>query len=429
MRRCAAPALCLVAAVLFAVSVGWTLWHGLAQPSVALAFAVFVAAGEGLRITLPGERTATPLGTAGALAYAVLGQAGGTSTSHGVPQVVAVCGTAMLLGSLPRLRRTYRRPLGDLDPDQSRKVLTVAFTATLYQPLDNSGALGRTAGQGPLYIAFMALLLALAALFDTVLAAALTHARSGRHFPALLRDEVRALMGIGSAVCATGVIMAVAAGVMGLWALPVFSVPLLLTQVSFRRHAAVRATYRQTIVSLSRATEVAGYTPEGHARRVSRLSCEVGRALGMAERDLLLLEYAALMHDIGQLALVDPVPGGATAVLDQEEQRRIAGLGGEVVRQTGVPVEVAVIVERQAEPFRDREGALDPSHPLASSIVRAANAFDDFAGADGGLAGRLEAVERLRLSTAREYEPRVVEALADVCLRGGPGPEPGLTRR
>ena len=41
----------------------------------------------------------------------------------------------------------------------------------------------------------------------------------------------------------------------------------------------------------------------------------MGRELGLAEMDLLDLEYAALMHDIGQLALPDPIPGGATVLV------------------------------------------------------------------------------------------------------------------
>ncbi len=148
-----------------------------------------------------------------------------------------------------------------------------------------------------------------------MLAAALAHSRTGWPFGPLLRDELRAVCGIGSAVIATGAVMALAVAVVGLWALPVFSVPLLLAQMSFRRYAAVRATYRQTIASLARATEVAGYTPAGHARRVAALSQAVGRDLGLTEPELAVLEYAALMHDIGQLSLVDPVPAGATAGL------------------------------------------------------------------------------------------------------------------
>ena len=204
--------------------------------------------------------------------------------------------------------------------------------------------------------------------------------------------------------------MALAVAVAGLWALPVFCVPLLLTQLAFRRYAAVRTTYRQTITSLARATEIAGYTTAGHARRVAELSRAVGRELGLGASELTVLEYAALMHDIGQLSLLDPVPAGATAVLPPAEQRRIALLGGAVVRQTGVPADVARIVERQADPYREQ--------PLAARIIRAVNAYDDLAEGAEDPGGPLNALEQLRLGTGRDYHPHVVESLARVLARG-----------
>ena len=74
--------------------------------------------------------------------------------------------------------------------------------------------------------------------------------------------------------------MALAVAVAGLWALPVFCVPLLLTQLSFRRYAAVRATYRQTIASLARATEIAGYTPPGTPAGSPRSAAPSGASWG-----------------------------------------------------------------------------------------------------------------------------------------------------
>ncbi|NEC63884.1 HDOD domain-containing protein, partial [Streptomyces sp. SID9727] len=230
----------------------------------------------------------------------------------------------------------------------------------------------------------------------------------------LLRDELRALTGIGSAVCATGAVMALGVAAAGLWALPVLCVPLLLTQLSYRRFAAVRTTYRQTIASLARSTEIAGYTPHGHARRVAELCTAVGREMGLSGPELTVLEYAALMHDIGQLSLVDPVPDGATALLPAAEQRRIALLGGAVVRQTGVDAKVAVVVERQADPYREQ--------PLSARIVRAVNAYDDLSGES--LSGPLGALEQLRLGTGHDYQPQVVESLARVLARGGLTPVP-----
>ena len=97
---------------------------------------------------------------------------------------------------------------------------------------------------------------------------------------------------------------------MGWWALPVMVLPLLTTQFSFRRYAQIRSTYRQTIRALSKITEVGGYVQDGHSVRVSALAVATGHEVGLTEGDLLDLEYAALMHDIGQLSLAEPIPRG-----------------------------------------------------------------------------------------------------------------------
>ncbi|MFJ6482942.1 MULTISPECIES: HD-GYP domain-containing protein [unclassified Streptomyces] len=399
------------AGVLTAAALGHTLWTGLAEPGAALAFAALITVGEVARRDRqdPLGRHPAPLGSAGALAYALLGQNAGQPTHHGVLQTVAVVVAAVLPGIVPHIARGRGPALDHL----SRRVLTVAFAAACFQPLYNSGRLEQWVGQGPYLVGFLLFLLGLTALCDAVLAAALAGARTGRPYGPLLHDELRSQLGVGSAICATGVVMALGAAVAGLWAITVFSVPLLLTQLSFHRITAIRTTYRQTITSLARATEIAGCTRPGHSRRVAALSCAVGRELGLSERELTVLEYAALMHDIGQLSLVDPVPDGATAGLPDGEARRIAELGGEVARQTGVPAEVAVVVERQADPYREQ--------PTAARIVRTVNAYDDLVGGSRHPAGSLAALERLRLGTGHDYQPEVVECLARVLARGGRG--------
>jgi response regulator RpfG family c-di-GMP phosphodiesterase len=259
----------------------------------------------------------------------------------------------------------------------------------------------------------MIVLVTLGWLIETVVSALIRADDVGARFSVALWDEMRVQWPLGAAVGSSAIITVFAAKVMGLTELVVFMGPLLVTQIAFRRYAGIRATYLQTVRSLARVTEVGGYVESGHSRRVARLAVSVGRELGMAEPDLLNLEYAALMHDIGQLSLVDPIPGGATVLVSAANQNRIAELGAEVIRQAGVLNEVADLVRWQNWPARGH----DPEPPIGSKIIRAANAFDDMVGGSTDRDRTAAALERLRMDTASEYDPGVVGALTEVAGR------------
>ncbi|MGH3342681.1 MAG: HD-GYP domain-containing protein [Carbonactinosporaceae bacterium] len=400
--------------VLVVAAVAATAARGLADPPVAVAFGLFIAFGEFVRVTLPGDREAAPLAAAGALGYVLLSDVHGAESSHDALAVVAVTACGMLLGALPHAAAGRSPRLDYL----ARRLLTVGLAAGLFRPFYANGPLDTLSDDSPvLFAGFMVVVITSAGVVDAGLAATVRAGRDGAPYAATMRDELRALLGIGSAIGATGMLIALATEAMYLWALPVFAIPLLLAQFSFRRYAAIQSTYLQTIRALSRVTELGGYTETGHARRVSQLSVAVGRELGMSERQLRTLEYAALMHDIGQLSLADPIPGGATVMASPPEQRRIAALGARVIRQTGVLDEVATVVERQAEPYRRPHAGDDRDVPLASRIIRAVNAYDDLAGGSAETARHLHALERLRLGTAHDYDPRVLDSLSRVTAR------------
>ena len=404
----AAGFLLAVAAVAETASPG-----GLVDVRVAAAFAAFIALGEFVRITLPGGRDSAPIATAGALAYALLTRFRDDNSvmEHGALQVVAVVAVAMLAGLAPHMVVGRMPSLESM----GRRLLVVGFAAGVFRGLDLDE---HVAGlrQAPLALVMVAIVTA-TLLVDALLAAAVRAGTDRAPFLPVLRNEVRAQVGIGSAIGATGALIALAASIMGTWALPVFVVPLLLTQFAFRRYAAIRESSLQTIRALSRVTELGGYTESGHSRRVSQLAVGVGRELGMSDADLRDLEYAALMHDIGQLSLTEPIPGGATVVAAPADQRRIAGLGADVIRQTGVLDEVARIVDQQAEPYRRAHDIGRREVPLASRIIKVANAYDDLVGDTAETTRRLEALERLRLGMAYEYDPLVVESLSKLVER------------
>ena len=140
----------------------------------------------------------------------------------------------------------------------------------------------------------------------------------------------------------------------------------------------------------------------------------------MYKRQLRNLRYAALLHDVGQVALTASIPGGATLLAAPADQRQIAADGADIVRKTGVPSEVARIVELQATPYRVvREQGQDV--PMGSRILKVANAFDDLVGGSVAQGRREAALERIHLGLGYEYDPRVVDALERVLRRPSRG--------
>ncbi len=78
--------------------------------------------------------------------------------------------------------------------------------------------------------------------------------------------------------------------------------------------------YDSTLAGWARALELRDELTEGHTRRVTELTLQLARALGIAERDLIHIRRGALLHDIGKMGIPDSIlhkPGPLT----KQEQR------------------------------------------------------------------------------------------------------------
>ena len=411
--------------------------QGLVQGEIAAAFGLTVLVGESMRLTLPGGRDTAPLASTASLGYALTLYVAGTPTSYSAAQVIAVTAVCTTVGTLVPA-------LGGRPPQTgylARRILVVTFAAVLCRtlflqdPLDWSVRVHR-----PHLEILLLLVIAVASVFFENALVVLFHPPGATGPAALppigfLRSRLRAVLvecrttaRVCPAVVALAVAVALGANPLGIWVLPIAVAPILVMQRSLRRYAAVRATYQQTIRALSRVTDLAGYTEPEHAQRVCRLSLAIGRELSMSEPALLDLEYAALLHDIGQLSLTDPIPGGATVLLGAEQAARIAALGADVVRQTKVLGRAAEIIECQTCSY-------SPAAPVApagvdlirlsGSIIRVANAYDDLVGGSNDPDRQLAAVHRIRVGLATEYDPKVVEALTRLIAIQQPALSPG----
>lgn len=369
-----------------------------------------IALGSARPLQAGHARAITPLATAASVALVFASSRPGKApVTYSATTAIVCAGIGYTAGIC--LRRNFDRA-----PRRSVAIavptMTAAVMALLYRSLPLWG--GRTSLQ--MYVAWdserwkavsvMATIALVAMTGELVLVGFLvTPVSTVRAFAV---DVVRSLGPIYWAALSTGIAAAIALQPLSLWAIPLVALPLILARNALRRTQRVQRERRQTIAALSTMTDVAGFTRVGHSARVAKLAQRVGGRMGLSGQDLMILEDAALLHDIGQVSLSSPIPGGATVEAAPLDQLSIAQEGGLILRRSGVLDEVATIVEAQTVQYRQvRE--FGEEVPLAARIIKVCNAFDDMT---CGEDARVDAaLERLSLGLGYEYDPAVVTVL------------------
>lgn len=413
-------------AVLASVAVAIPRWSAVdgAEAWVCLAFLITIFLAEFVRITLRGARDVSPLSSASALGFVLAtGLPGGEHLRFGSAIAIVVVAVAMAAAVL--VRRAMHRSIG-LDETIIR-FLTVAAVAVVYRSSVWPGELQllryAQLDSTPRWVVAVVMLsaAALGLTLQAFLSACTVVVREHGSLRRAVADEIEAGVALNAATASTGALMALAMPALGFVSLPLFVFPLALTFFAVRRQVEVQNVRRQTTAVLSELTDRAGLTSPGHANRVAALSVAMGRELGLPERMLNQLEYAALLHDIGQVSLRTPLPGGATTLAAPADQDRIAEAGAAIVEQTVGIDTLGVTMRTQAAGFRQvREHGV--AIPIQSRIIKVANAYDDLLSAAVGarrLGASDAAMERIHLGLGYEYDPRVVDALSTVIARDG----------
>lgn len=214
-------------------------------------------------------------------------------------------------------------------------------------------------------------------------------------------------------VMATGGLFGLSFDAISWWAAVVAVLAYAFAHGAFHRFAVAKETYGQMLRALARIPEVGGHNSIGHADRTAGLAVAVAEDMGLRVAAVEEVEHAALMHDIGRVALNEP--GVASSRPGESE---LATWGAEIVGEARMLVGVAEAVRRRHEPYRNPGEDRDPGVPLAARIVKACSAFDEAVVVDG--LSPLSAVERLHEGTVYEFDPAVVQSIRRVVERGVP---------
>src|SRR6266853_1450033 len=136
-----------------------------------------------------------------------------------------------------------------------------------------------------------------------------------------------------------------------------------------------------TIEALALAIDAKDQTAQSHIRRVQVYAAGLARALGMSENDIQGVKTAALLHDIGKLAVPEHIlskPGPLT----QEEFQKIRihpQVGAEIISGVPFPYPVAPLILSHHERWDGKgypTGLAGDAIPLGARILSVVDYFD-----------------------------------------------------
>lgn len=209
-------------------------------------------------------------------------------------------------------------------------------------------------------------------------------------------------------VVGSGALFGFAFPILQWWAFPVAGIPYFISHIGFARLSSSRQTYRQMIVAMSQLPEVAGLSTPGHASGTAEWAVAVGKRVGLHPHEVIDLEYAALLHDIGRITIEDG---------RQFDASDIARWGAEIVEEAPYLAHVAEDVAKHYLPYRRPGEASDEGVSTEARIIRVAAAYDRLVREKS--MEPLEALEVLYRRTAYDFDPALVNTLRNVLRKRG----------
>ena len=174
----------------------------------------------------------------------------------------------------------------------------------------------------------------------------------------------------------------------------------------------------RTVEALALAIEAKDHTTGDHLQRVRVYALEIGRDLGITEAEMAALRAAAVLHDIGKLAVPEHIiskPGKLTPE-EFEKMKVHPVVGAEILEQVHFPYPVAPIVRSHHEKWDGTgypDGLAGEAIPIGSRILAAVDCLDALA-SDRQYRKALpldEAMARVETDAGKHFDPRVVRAL------------------
>lgn len=185
----------------------------------------------------------------------------------------------------------------------------------------------------------------------------------------------------------------------------------------------VQQASAETLQALAMALDIRAHDVAGHSLRVGRYGVELASRLGYNAEELLRIEHASYLHDIGKLGIPDAILNKPAALTPAETEimRTHVQIGFDMVMQVQSLAPAAELVLAHQEHFDGNgypRGLRGEQIPRDARIFAVADAFDAMT-SDRPYRRALsmeEASREVARQSGRQFDPVVVEAFLAIPL-------------
>jgi len=189
-------------------------------------------------------------------------------------------------------------------------------------------------------------------------------------------------------------------------------------EVEKRHVEQIASLNMRTIEALALAIEAKDHTTHTHLQRVRTYAVEIAKEIGLSSDEIEALRAAALLHDIGKLAVPEHIinkPGKLTP--EEFEKMKVHPIvGAEILDRVAFPYPVAPIVRSHHERWDGSgypAGLSGEQIPIGARILAAVDCLDALA-SDRQYRAAIpldRAMETVKERSGKWFDPKVVEIL------------------
>ncbi len=184
-----------------------------------------------------------------------------------------------------------------------------------------------------------------------------------------------------------------------------------------RLHQSIIDGYKGTIAALAAVIDAKDPCTRGHSQRVVEYARMGGESLALSRDELEVLEYAAILHDIGKIAIADSILSKPGELTDEEIQafREHPVIGANIIRDIPFFNAVWTLVRHHHERYDGLgypDGVEGEAIPICARLLAVADTFDSITTDRPYRAalGRQHAIEELRRCSGTQFCPTAVDA-------------------